>query len=513
MSSVPSVVNHSFGRAGAGVSIKVELSGKKVMVIGAARSGVAAARFLAARGATVALNDRKPLAEWTEEARALKAEGVGLVPGDVPMWLMDQIELVVVSPGVPTKNIPVRYMERAGAEVIGEIELAARFLRGRMVAVTGTNGKTTTTTLIGELLKGAGLPVQVGGNIGTPLVSLVDSSRDDGWTVAEVSSYQLETIVEFRPDVAVVLNLMPDHMDRYESLTDYGAAKHRVFRNQTGEDLAVLNADDEIVSSWASGLRAHVTFFSVRRELEEGLFLRAGMEIVSRTREGERVLLGRDEMQLRGLHNVQNVLAALAAGLACGAPPESMRETVRDFKPVEHRLERVAEFGGVEFYNDSKATNVDAALKALEAFAEAQGKVVLILGGRGKNAPYAPLAPLVAEKARALVLIGEDASRIEEELGRHAPAVRAEDMADAVRRACAAALPGDVILLAPACASFDMFDNFEHRGRAFKDAVNELAALYREAEGELDEEKLEKLYAEVKGMTAEEVKRLLNPDA
>jgi UDP-N-acetylmuramoylalanine--D-glutamate ligase len=450
----------------------MELAGRKVLVIGAGRSGVAAARFLAARGAVVALNDRKAAEEWTEEARALKAEGVGLVPGEPPMWLMDQVSLVVLSPGVPTRSIPVRYCERAGAEVIGEVELAARFLEGRLVAVTGTNGKTTTTTLVGELLRGAGLPVQVGGNIGVPLVSLVGSSREDGWTVAEVSSYQLETIREFRPRVAVVLNLMPDHMDRYESLTDYAAAKHNIFRNQTAEDVAVLNADDPVVSSWAEGLRAHVTFFGVRGELEEGLFLR-GREIVARSRGAERVLLTREEIGLRGLHNVENVLAALAAGLACGADPESMRETVRGFKPVEHRLEFVAEVGGVEFYNDSKATNVDAAVKAFEAFAEIGGRVVLILGGRGKRAPYAPLAPLASAKARALVLIGEDADRIESELKEHAPTLRASDMADAVRRAHDIARPGDVVLLAPACASFDMFDSYEHRGRVFKDCVLE----------------------------------------
>ncbi|MDQ3585330.1 MAG: UDP-N-acetylmuramoyl-L-alanine--D-glutamate ligase [Acidobacteriota bacterium] len=454
----------------------MEVAGKKVLVIGAARSGVAAARFLAERGAVVALHDKKPLAEWTDEARALKAEGVGLVPDEAPMWLLDQIELVVLSPGVPAQSIPVRYAERAGAEVIGEVELAARFLQGRILGITGTNGKTTTTTLIGELLKGAGLPVQVGGNIGTPLISLIESSHEDGWTVAELSSYQLETIKDFHPTVAVVLNLMPDHMDRYETLTEYGAAKHRIFRNQEPGDVAILNADDSVISSWAAGLRAHVVLFSTERELDEGLFLRRETrELISRTREGERVLLRRDEMKLRGLHNVQNVLAAVAAGLACGASPEAMRETVRQFQPVEHRLELVAEIGGVEFYNDSKATNVDATLKALEAFADAPGGVVLILGGRGKNVPYAPLAALLEKKARALVLLGEDAARIESELKSHAPTtVRAADMRDAVRRAAALAQPGDIVLLAPACASFDMFDNFEHRGRVFKEEVGNL---------------------------------------
>lgn len=452
----------------------MELDGKKVLVIGAGRSGVASARFLAARGALVVLNDRKEFIDWTNEALALKGEGVvKLLTGDVPSWLLDQIELVVVSPGVPSKSIPVRYAERAGAEVIGEIELAWRFLRGRVVGITGTNGKTTTTTLVGELLKEAGIPTQVGGNIGTPLVSLVESSREDGWTVVELSSYQLETIKEFRPTVAVVLNLMPDHMDRYETLADYGAAKHRIFRNQTSADVAVLNADDPLVSSWAEGLEAHVTLFSTARELDEGLFLR-GRDLVARTWSGERVLMSRDEMQLKGLHNVQNALAALAAGLACGASPDSMRETVRRFAPVEHRLERVAEIGGVAFYNDSKATNVDAAVKALEAFEDEPGRVVLILGGRGKNAPYAPLAPLIERRARALVTLGEDAERIEAELKTSASTSRASDMADAVRRAYEAAEPGDVVLLAPACASFDMFTSFEHRGRVFKEEVERL---------------------------------------
>ncbi|MDT5124059.1 MAG: UDP-N-acetylmuramoylalanine--D-glutamate ligase [Acidobacteriota bacterium] len=452
----------------------MEVAGKKVLIIGAARSGIACAKFLAQRGAVVALNDRKPIEEWSPEAVALKSEGVGCLPGDVPVWLLDQVELVVMSPGVPSKIIPARYAERAGAEVIGEIELAARFLRGRIVAITGSNGKTTTTTLIGEILKDAGLFVQVGGNIGTPLISMVENSMDDGWTVVEVSSFQLETIDSFHPTVAMVLNVTPNHMDRYETLMDYAAAKHRIFRNQIVGDVAILNADDEIVSSWAKGLRAHVVEFSVQRELAEGMFLRNGREIVSRTRDGERVLMMRDEMLLRGLHNVENVLAALAAGLACGAAPDSMRETVKRFKPVEHRLEFVEEINGVKFYNDSKATSVDATLKALEAFADEKGKVILILGGRGKQAPYAPLVPLIEACVRKLILIGEDADTIERELKGVAPMERATDMRAAVRRSSEAAQPGDIVLLAPACASFDMFKSFEHRGQVFKSEVQSL---------------------------------------
>ena len=450
-------------------------SGKKVLVLGAARSGIACAKFLAAREATVALSDRKPLDQWTPEAIALKAEGIGVMSGEIPGWLLDQIDLLVISPGVPTQAIPIRYADRAGAEVIGEVELASRFLKGRIVAITGSNGKTTTTSLVGQLLRNAGLKVQVGGNIGKPLISMVESSEDDGWTVAELSSFQLETIKQFHPSVAIVLNVTPNHMDRYETFNDYAAAKHRIFMNQTEGDVAILNADDDVVASWRTGLEAHTVLFSVKQQLPEGLFLRES-DLVSRTADGERVLANRNEMKLRGLHNVENVLAALAAGLACGADAESMRETLRNFSPVEHRLEFVADVEGVSFYNDSKATSVDATLKALEAFSETPGKIVLILGGRGKKAPYAPLATLVAEKVRKLVLVGEDAETIASELGSYATTLHSPDLNEATRSAFAAAQPGDIVLLAPACASFDMFRSFEHRGEVFKAAVNSLVA-------------------------------------
>jgi UDP-N-acetylmuramoylalanine--D-glutamate ligase len=448
----------------------VLLTGKKVLIIGAARSGIAAAKFLVGQGAVVALTDQKPIEKWTPEALALKESGVGLLPGEAPSWLLDQLDLVVVSPGVPATIIPIRYAERAGAEVIGEVELAYRYLKGRLVGITGSNGKTTTTSLIGELLRDAGLTVQVGGNIGKALISMIETSRDDGWTVAELSSFQLETIKTFRPSIAVVLNVTPNHMDRYETFNDYAAAKHRIFMNQTAEDTAVLNADDPVVSSWASGLRANVLSFSVRRELENGVFLR-GRELIYR----EQVLLNVDEMKLRGMHNVENVAAAFAVGIAAGASVESMNRTAKRFDPVEHRLEFVTEIDGVKFYNDSKATSVDATLKALEAFAHEPGKVVLILGGKGKKAPYAPLEPLVRTKVRKLVLIGEDAETIANELGSCAPFERASDMKDAVARSFNAAEKGDVVLLAPACASFDMFDSFEQRGKVFKDEVHKAA--------------------------------------
>jgi UDP-N-acetylmuramoylalanine--D-glutamate ligase len=452
----------------------MRIEGRKALVLGAGRSGIASARFLAERGATVALHDRKPLDEWSREAVSLKETAkIGQISGEIPSWLLDQIDLVVISPGVPTNTIPARYVDRKDGEVIGEVELAYRFMNGRIVGITGSNGKTTTTTLIGELLRNSGIPSQVGGNIGTPLLTLAGSSSDDGWTVVELSSFQLETIKEFRANVAVCLNVTPNHLDRYESFNDYAAAKHRIFMNQTVDDVAILNADNKITASWASGLKANVVLFSVEQQLEEGLFLR-DRDLVCRAGGKEKVLTSRDEVFLRGLHNVENVLASLAAGLACGASPESMKETIRTFKGVEHRIEFVDEINGVKFYNDSKATSVDATLKALEALSEDDGKIILILGGRGKNAPYAPLVPPITSSVRKLVLIGEDAENIASQLDEYAEIEFAEALDDAVRRSFASAESGDRVLLAPACASFDMFKSFEERGTVFKEEVRNL---------------------------------------
>ena len=451
----------------------MEIAGKKTLVLGAGKSGIASAKFLARHGATVALHDRKPVEEWTEEARSLKTEKVGLIDGQIPSWLLDQIDLVVISPGIPTNAVPARYVDRRDGEVIGEVELAYRFLKGRVVGITGSNGKTTTTTLIGEILKNAGIETQIGGNIGTPLIDLTETSTDETWTVCELSSYQLETIKDFRPNVAVALNVTPNHLDRYNFFSDYAAAKHRLFMNQTGGDAAILNADDEITSSWSENLKANAVLFSVKKELEEGLFLR-GRDLVCRANGKDKVLTTRDEIFLRGLHNVENVLASLAAGLACGAAPDSMRDTVKNFKGVEHRIEFVAEIEGVKFYNDSKATSVDATQKALEALSEDGGKINLILGGRGKNAPYQPLAELIEKNVRKLILIGEDADNIKSQLQGFADILRAVSMPEAVVKSYENAERGDAVLLAPACASFDMFRSFEERGKVFKQAVMRL---------------------------------------
>jgi UDP-N-acetylmuramoylalanine--D-glutamate ligase len=452
----------------------VELKERKSLVLGAGKSGIASAKFLAERGAVVALHDKKPVENWSDEAKSLKeTHNVGLISGQIPSWLLDQIELAVISPGVPTNTIPARYVDRKNGEVIGEVELAYRFLKGRIVGITGSNGKTTTTTLIGELLKNSGIETQVGGNIGTPLLSLTETSTENSWTVVELSSFQLETIRDFHPNVAVALNVTPNHLDRYDFFSDYAAAKHRLLMNQTADDVAILNADDEITASWVKGLKANVVLFSVKKELAEGLFLRR-RDLVCRANGKEKILTTRDEIFLRGLHNVENILAGLAAGLACGASPDSMRETVKNFKGVEHRIEFVADIKGVKFYNDSKATSVDATLKALEALSEEAGKTILILGGRGKNAPYEPLIDLIEKSVRTLVLIGEDADNIESQLKNHAEIIRATTMPDAVVKSFENAEDGDHVLFAPACASFDMFDSYEQRGKIFKQEVLQL---------------------------------------
>src|SRR5688500_17814108 len=281
----------------------MQVEGKKALVLGAGRSGVASAEFLSKHGAIVALHDSKEIETWSDAARSLKeSHSVGLISGQIPSWLLDQVDLVVISPGVPTNTIPARYVDRKDGEVIGEVELAYRFMKGRIVGITGSNGKTTTTTLIGELLKNAGLETQVGGNIGTPLLSLTETSTDDTWTVAELSSFQLETIKGFRANVAVCLNVTPNHLDRYDSFADYAAAKPRIFLNQTADDVAVLSSDDEITSTWGKGLKANVVFFSVGHELDEGLFLR-GSELICRANGKEKVLTTRNHIFLRGLHN------------------------------------------------------------------------------------------------------------------------------------------------------------------------------------------------------------------
>jgi UDP-N-acetylmuramoylalanine--D-glutamate ligase len=354
-----------------------ELRGKHVLVIGLARTGIATARFCAEHGATVTATDTHSESELGAEALSLREEGVTLELGAHPETALPHQDLVIPSPGVPADAPLLRSAREKNITVWSEIELADRFLDGRLIGITGSNGKTTTTSLVHHILRVAGFSTMVAGNIGTPLISRVALSSDDTITVAELSSFQLELIETFHADIAVLLNLTPDHLDRHKTMEAYAAAKSRLFENQTKMDFAVLNADDPAATRLAPK-RPQLYWFSRKREVLQGAYLR-GEEIVFRTSKQVEVLLKREEISLPGAHNLENVLAAVTAARLEGAPASAVREAVRTFPGVEHRLEFVAEIGGVRYYNDSKATNVDAALKALEAF---PGRVLIILGGK-----------------------------------------------------------------------------------------------------------------------------------
>jgi UDP-N-acetylmuramoylalanine--D-glutamate ligase len=432
---------------------------------------MALARFLVKRGALVTATDVKSEGEFPADVPAtLRSLGVRLELGGHSEQTLLAADLVLMSPGVPLSIEPLSKPRAAGIPVLSEVELASQFLNGRIVGITGSNGKTTVTTLVGQLLANAGFFTQVGGNIGQPLTGLADDSRDDGFVVVELSSFQLEAIETLRPHIAVMTNISPDHLDRHGSLGEYVQAKRRIFMNQRPGDWAVLNADDPIVIEMMYATAAQPILFSRRRELDEGVFVR-DRQIVARHGDRECELIALGDIPLRGWHNVENVMAALAAGLVAGASVPSMRETVRTFSGVEHRLEWVAEIDGVEYYNDSKATNVDSAVKALEAF---DGNLVVIFGGKDKGTSFGPLRAPVLERVRHVLLIGQAGDKIASALEGAASMTRCATMEEAVQRAHAVAHPGDTVLLAPACASFDLFENYEHRGRVFKEEVRRL---------------------------------------
>lgn len=451
----------------------LDLNGKKVLVVGLARSGIAAARLLRSRGATVIANDLKSEAELRAEASELARLGAQLALGSHPEGLFTSADLIVLSPGVPTRIAPLEAARRAGIPIISEVELAAWFLKGRLIGVTGSNGKTTTTTLIGELLAASGARVLVGGNIGAPLSGLVEQSTPETWTVAELSSFQLETIQKLRPNVAVITNISPDHLDRHASFEEYVRAKQRILINQAESDWAVLNRDDPQVVSMGHSAASKKAFFSMR-ERDAQIYVRDGWIFTSLFAGREIPIIPVSQIPLPGSHNVENVMAALGAALCAlgqDANLDAMRQAIRQTKGVEHRLEFVAEIGGVKFYNDSKATNVDSTKRALEAF---DGNVILIMGGKDKGSDYGPLAPLIRDRVKKIVLIGEASQKIASQLHGIRPMAMASSMAEAVLEAARAARSGDVVLLAPACASFDMFKDYEDRGRAFKREVLKL---------------------------------------
>jgi UDP-N-acetylmuramoylalanine--D-glutamate ligase len=454
----------------------MELNGKRVLVVGLGKSGVASALFLKAHGAQVTVSDTKSGDELRNEIPVLLDHGITVETGGHGDRTFRGQDLIVVSPGIPVDAPPLVQARALGEAVIGEIELAAQFLPGPIVAITGSNGKTTTTTLTGEIMTAAGFPALVGGNIGTPAISLAERAQPETVIVLEISSFQLETIRTFRPKVAVILNVTPDHLDRHRTFEAYVDAKARIFENQQPSDFAVLNADDPTCVAMASRTRAQVFWFSRQKEVEQGAWVRDG-NIVFRDARVEQKTQQREIMQvseipLKGAHNLENVLAAVSAGVLMGCAPDKIRQAVRDFKAVEHRLEFVATIRGVDYYNDSKATNVDATIKALESF---PANIHLILGGKDKGSDYSVLNELLRQRVKRVYTIGAAAVKIESQI-KGVEIAHAETLENALRKADGVAQPGDVVLLAPACASFDQFKNYEHRGKTFKEIVRGLAS-------------------------------------
>jgi len=447
----------------------MELNGKRVLVVGLGKSGVASALFMKNHGARVTVSDTKSGDELRNEIPVLLDNGITVETGGHGDRTFQGQDLIVVSPGVPVDAPPLVQARSLGESVIGEIELAAQFLPGPIVAITGSNGKTTTTTLTGEIMTASGFPALVGGNIGTPAISLAERAKPGTVIVLEISSFQLETIQSFRPKVAVVLNVTPDHLDRHRTFEIYAAAKTRIFENQQSEDCAVLNADDPTCVAMVKKTRAQVYWFNRQNEVERGAWVRDG-NIVFRDGSGQREIMQVSEVPLKGAHNLENVLAAVCASVLMGCAAEKIRQAVHDFKAVEHRLEFVASIGGVDYYNDSKATNVDATIKALESF---PANIHLILGGKDKGSDYTVLNDLLRQRVKRVYTIGAAAAKIESQI-KGPEVVHAETLENAIRQAHASAQSGDVVLLAPACASFDQFKSYEHRGRNFKEMVKGL---------------------------------------
>ena len=443
------------------------VTGTRVAVVGAARSGIAAAELLLQRGARVTLSDVR---SDVPEAESLRAAGVTLALGDRGEDSLAGVELVVLSPGVPPGQAAVARARAEGIPVIGEVELASRWLAGRVVAITGTKGKSTTTALTGRMLEAAGFKVAVGGNIGAPLSAQVAASTADTLHIVETSSFQLETIDTFHPWIAVVLNLSPDHLDRHAGFEEYAAAKARIFENQTAGDWAVINADDPAVLQIAKRAQATKRLLARNKDLAEGTTIE-GEWIVERRRRGSAPLVPLDAIHLLGSHFVYDVMAAATVGSLTGATPTAMTRAVESFHGLEHAMELVRDLDGVRFVNDSKATNVESALRSIESF---DSGLVAIIGGRFKGGDLRLLREAVRVRAKAVIAIGEAAPLVHEALDDVVSIHDAASLGEAVALGRTLAKPAGVVLLAPACASFDMFRDYAERGRVFKEAVNTL---------------------------------------
>lgn len=439
----------------------------RALVVGLGRSGVAAARLLVRSGARVTATDRTPLKNLSEEARELAASGVQIEAGGHSTETFLSADLIVLSPGVPKDIAPLIRAKENGVQIISEIELAWPFLDAPLIAVTGSNGKSTTTTLIGEILKSKREHVFVGGNLGTPLTEYILSGGGADSVVVELSSFQLETIRDFRPSIAILLNISPDHMDRYPGIEEYAEAKFRIFENQTPDDFAVINGDEPWSREVSARSRGKVIVFSRKRKVENGIYSEGGW-LISNINGRQETLCEISRIGIKGVHNLENSMAAAAAALLRGCAPEVIARILRIFPGLEHRLEFVREVNGVKYINDSKGTNVGAVVRSIEGFTE---PILLIAGGRDKGSDFSLLRPLIREKVKRLILIGEAAEKLRRAAGDLTTTIQAGSMEEAVHIARREAVNGDVVLLSPACASFDMFKNFEDRGRTFKEIV------------------------------------------
>lgn len=447
----------------------MDLKGKKVLVVGLARTGIATAKFLKAKGSLVTATEVKPKEEMKEAVQALKGMDISTEWGGHQTETFLKQDIIVVSPGVDLNIEPIQKAIKQGVRVVSEIELAYHFIHAPIIAVTGTNGKTTTTLLVGEMLKEDGRKVGVGGNVGEPLILFADGK--DRWEVlvVEISSFQLEAIKDFRPRISVLLNITEDHLDRYPRYDDYIEAKVRIFANQNSGDLAVLNRDDPIVMQFREKVKAKKVLFSLKEKLGEGAFSNGQTIFLRLGEKGEEYSLAKTP--LKGIHNVENMMAALTAARIFGCSKKSIQTVLDRFKGLEHRLEFVREIKGVRFYNDSKGTNVGSVVKSLQSFSE---PVTLIAGGKDKNGDLSPLEALIQKRVKHLILIGEAKERMNRELGGLTDTVMAKTMEKAVLLAHQKAKAGEVVLLSPACSSFDMFKDYKERGKVFKEAVKRL---------------------------------------
>jgi UDP-N-acetylmuramoylalanine--D-glutamate ligase len=452
----------------------MDLKGKKVLVVGMARTGIAAAKFLKEKGSLVTTTEVKPKEEMKEAVESLRGMNVSEEWGGHQTEAFLKQDLIVVSPGVDLNIEPVQKAIQHGVRVISEIELACRFIHVPIIAVTGTNGKTTTTLLIGEMLREDGKKVGVGGNVGEPLILFADGKDQWEVLVVEISSFQLEAIEDFHPRISVLLNITEDHLDRYPSYGDYIEAKVRIFANQNSGDLAILNRDDPIVMQFGEKVKAKKVLFSLKEKPGEGAFSNGQTISLRLGKKGEEYSLAKTP--LKGIHNVENMMASLTAARIFGCSKKSIQTVLDRFKGLEHRLEFVREIEGVRFYNDSKGTNVGSVVKSLLSFPE---PVILIAGGKDKNGDLSPLKELIQKRVKHLILIGEAKERMNRELGKLTDTVMAKTMEEAVLLAHQKAKAGEVVLLSPACSSFDMFKDYKERGMVFKEAVNKLSTKFQ----------------------------------